>query len=175
MRGRIWGLSRCCFMFEEVKLCDQIDLGGRSPWCELTLTSGQWHLWTPSLAQHGIFPSMDAFCPDLLYWVRLPHFLKQRSLDGRQKPLTRNLGAQSMTCGINLANKKCKVWNLVRSDLQVSECWGWVPCKASNAFVTQQMPWRQLEGDCSRVKPPGSTHPGHAPHYADNPTAFGRQ
>ena len=36
-------------------------------------------------------------------------------------------------------------------------------CKASNAFVTQQMPCRQVGGDCSTViPPPGSTHPGHA-------------
>ena len=99
---------------------------------DVTLTSGQWHLSTPpsSLFQHGIFPSMDAFCPDLLYWVRLPHFLKQLyfwwkvAKCGRQKPMTRNVGAQSTTSGINHAKTKRQVWDLVRGDLLVSESCG---------------------------------------------------
>ena len=78
-------------------------------------------------------------------------------------PWQENVGAQSTTSGINHAKTKRQVWNLVRRDLWVSESCRWVACKASNAFVTQQMPCRQVGGDCSTViPPPGSTHPGHA-------------
>ena len=112
---------------------------------------------------------MVLFCPDLLYWARLKHFLKQLYFPWNSCKLKRTKAHyEEYRSSINDKwHESCKNKNSSLDSCQ-KKTWSvwvlqrrWVACKASNAFVTQQMPCRQLGGDC----PTRSTHPEHALLY----------